>query len=99
MSEAVALYPGKPVDIVVTFSASRAGHAIAADPLDGGSIIGSHHGLVVAPDGTISFKFKPGNQPGVSQIVLRDGGTEFGLQFWVIDLTNPANNPPASSAN
>jgi hypothetical protein len=53
--------------------------------------------LVINADGTISFTFVVGQDPGLRQISLRQGDQELGLQFWVNDPDNPDSNPPALS--
>lgn len=51
--------------------------------------------LVISANGTLTFTFKATHDPGRNQIALRQGGQELGLQFWVFDLQNAANNPVA----
>jgi hypothetical protein len=51
--------------------------------------------LVIDANGTISFTFAVGQEPGLRQISLRQADQELGLQFWVNDPDNPDSNPPA----
>jgi hypothetical protein len=95
ISDLVGLQPNQVVDVTVQLPAKRAGRTIIVHPLDGGRVIGATNKLVVEADGTISFRFQASGQAGTSQVSLRDGGRELGLQFWVFDLLNPQNNPPA----
>jgi len=90
----VGLQPNQVVDVTVQFSPGAAGRTIIAEPLDGGRVIGSTSKLVVAADGTLSFSFQAGHDPGVCQVSLHDGAQEVGLQFWVLDQQNPQENPP-----
>lgn len=50
--------------------------------------------LAIRADGTISFTFVPGLEPGLRQISLRVADQEIGLQVWVNDPNNPDSNPP-----
>jgi len=89
----VGLRHDQTIDITVQYSAADAGQGIAVEALDGGAIVAPAKNLIVAADGTIHFKFRAGHQPGVYQIALRNGGKEWGLQFWVRDEEHPQNNP------
>ena len=51
--------------------------------------------FVIAADGRLTFTFKATHDPGRNQVSLRQGSQELGLQFWVFDLSDPQNNPPA----
>jgi hypothetical protein len=51
--------------------------------------------FIISADGTLTFTFVATNDPGKNQISLRQGSQELGLQFWVFDLQDPQNNPPA----
>ena len=93
VSDRIGLQPDQTVDVTVQLSASKAGRMIMIEPLDGGRLIGAFNQLVVASDGTISFRFQIGHDPGVYQVSLHDGAKELGLQFWVLDSQNPENNP------
>jgi hypothetical protein len=90
----VGLCHDQAVDIAVQYPKANIGQTISVDALDGGAIVAPTKNLVVAPDGTIHFKFRAGHQPGVYQIALRNGVQELGLQFWVLDQDHPRNNPP-----
>jgi hypothetical protein len=50
--------------------------------------------LAIRADGTVSFTFVVGLEPGLRQISLRVADQEIGLQLWVNDPTNPDSNPP-----
>jgi hypothetical protein len=50
--------------------------------------------LAIRADGTISFTFVVGLEPGLRQISLRVADQEIGLQVWVNDPNNPDSNPP-----
>ena len=94
ISDLIGLQPNQTVNISVQLPKKNAGHAITANLLDGGGIIGSNK-LIVASDGTLTLRFQASAQVGISQVSLRDGAREVGIQFWVLDTLNPQNNPPA----
>jgi hypothetical protein len=89
----VGLQPNQVVDVTVQFPPEKSGHTIIVEPLDGGCLIGPTNKLVVAADGTFSFRFQAGRDSGDYQVSFHDGAQEIGLQFWVLDLQNPQNNP------
>jgi hypothetical protein len=94
VSDRIGLQPDQLVDVTVQFSTSAAGRTIIVEPLDGGRIIGTSNRLLIASDGTFSFRFQIGHNPGIYQVSLHDRAKELGLQFWVLDSQNPENNPP-----
>lgn len=51
--------------------------------------------LAIEADGTLSFTFVVGLEPGLRQISLRQGDQELGFLVWVNDPNNPDSNPPA----
>lgn len=89
----VGLRHDQTVDIGIQYSTAAAGQAIAIEALDGGRVNAAAKNSIVAPDGTIHFKFRAGHEPGLYQIVLRSGSQELGLHFWVLDDEHPKNNP------
>jgi hypothetical protein len=89
----VGLQPSETVAITVQFSTQIAGHILEVEPRDGGCVSSGTSTLLVADDGTISFQFQGGFSPGRYQVSIRDGAQEIALQFWVLDLANPQNNP------
>lgn len=91
--ELVGLEANDVVDVTVQFPADKAGHTIRIEPLDGGCVVSANDAVFVAADGTVNFRFQAGNSSGRYQISLHDGAEEIGLQFWVLDLVNPQNNP------
>lgn len=90
----VGLQPNQVVDVTVQLSAAKAARTIIVEPLDGGRVIGGPAKLIVAVDGSFSFKFQAGRDPGVYQVSLHDAAQEIGLQFWVLDQQHPENNQP-----
>jgi hypothetical protein len=91
-SDTVGLQPNETVNITVQFSQDKAGHLLKVEPLDGGCVLSGSQ-TVVASDGTAIFQFQGGRSPGRYQLSVHDSAEEVGLQFWVLDLTNPQNNP------
>jgi hypothetical protein len=64
---------------------------IVVQALDGGNV-GQN---AVDPDGTVSFAFQAGTQPGLYRVLVKSGGTTATLRFWVPDQQHPETNPPA----
>lgn len=69
------------------------GEPIAAEALDGGTVTLPGNGLKWSSSKTVSFLFKAAHAPGLNQVAVRHQAVELGLQFWVLDLQNPENNP------
>ena len=46
-------------------------------------------------NGNFTFIFQTGHLPGLYQIRLHRGNEVLGMQFWIRDPQNPANDPPA----
>ena len=84
--------------MTIQYPTTRALRRVLAEPLDGGQITFPAGGLVITLEGTLTFTFRAGHEPGLYQVSLRDGAHELGLQFWVRATQNPANNPTALSA-
>lgn len=51
--------------------------------------------LPIATNGTVTFIFVAGHEPGKYQVSLRRGSEELGIQLWAFDAQNPGSNPPA----
>jgi hypothetical protein len=49
----------------------------------------------VSANGNFSFIFQAGHPPGMYQIRIHRGNEVLGMQFWIRDPQNPANDPPA----
>jgi hypothetical protein len=99
LSDHIGLHPNQAVKGTIQFPIENAGRVIAIEPLDGGRIIGSVKKSVVGADGTFSFNFQAGNDPGLLQVCLRNGSQEIGLRFWVIDSQNPDSLPSPTPAS
>ena len=90
----LGLNPGQTVNITVWFPAELAGQIIIAEPLDGGTLFIPETGLVIATDGTVLFQFQAGDWPGACRVAVHQPDDQNLLNFWVIDLEHPENNPP-----
>jgi hypothetical protein len=90
----LGLDPGQTVDITVWFPTKLAGQIIIAEPLDGGTIFVPETGLVVGSDGTVVFQFQAGQGPGTCRLAVHQPDDQNLLNFWVVDLKHPENNPP-----
>ncbi len=97
--ELIAVQPDQVVQVTIQYPASQALATVLAETLDGGSITFPAGGSVIDAQGTFSFTFQAGHDPGLNQVSLRQGLQELGLQFWVIDTQNPDNNPPTLDPN
>lgn len=87
------LAPDQIVDVTMRFGVAKAGTELTASALDGGTIIVPAGGLVADENGDVHFQFQVGHEPGLYQVSLHDDTHEMGMQFWVIDASNPDNNP------
>jgi hypothetical protein len=89
----VGLHPGEVIDFVMEFPASLTGNSIAAQPLDGGTIIAE---LIYSERNTSPrpIRFQAGDQPGLYRILITAGASRSMLHFWVADARNPQNNRP-----
>lgn len=88
------LAPDQVVDVTVQFGTQKAGELIEGAALDGGVISIPQGGLIADENGSVSFQFQAGHEPGLYQVALRDDTHEMGVQFWVINDQVPAENPP-----
>ena len=100
----VGLQPGDVVQVVVQYPTSKAMQVVNLEALDGGIVLppkmtrGTRRtpfSRVIGADGTLSFAFQAGSDPGLNQVSLRQGAKSLGLQFYVLDAQNPQNNPSA----
>jgi hypothetical protein len=87
------LSPDQVVSVTVSFGAQDAGQTAHAAALDGGILTVPDEGLVVGEDGSVTFQFQVGGDPGLYQVALRDDNREIGVEFWVINNQAPATNP------
>jgi hypothetical protein len=87
----VGLQPNQVVSLSVQLPVALAGRQIIIESLDGGLVSGTS--ATVAIDGTLALQFQAGSQPGRYRINLRSGPLLLGLEFYVLDPTQPENNP------
>jgi len=71
------------ITVYLRFSSDLAGTEVIANGLDGGTI--SSNALIVGNDGTVSFQFQPGTQPGLYRLFVNAGDEVGLLQFEVED--------------
>jgi len=50
--------------------------------------------LIIGADGTLSFEYQAGANPGLYQIRVHYDAQAIALQFWVFDHAHPDNTPP-----
>jgi hypothetical protein len=89
----IGLHPGEVIDFVMEFPASLMGNSVAAQPLDGGTIIAA---LLYSERNTRPrpIRFQVGGQPGLYRILITAGASRSMLHFWVADARHPQNNRP-----
>ena len=87
----VGIFPGEAVDIDLAVSPSLAGTHLYLEALDGGAVT---QDVVIAADGTAEMTFQAGMQVGLYRLMAVARGKTAMLQFWVLDLQHPENNPP-----
>lgn len=87
----VALGPNQIVTITLQFPLNRIGEPVALEPLDGGVIIAASTQALSAA-GILQFQFQANRTPGLTQVRVRLGADDFGLQFYVFDSKHPEKN-------
>jgi hypothetical protein len=91
-SEPVGVAPNAIVQVTVGFPETVAGEHVNVGSLDGGRVISSDS--VITDQGTLSLVFQATPNLGQNRVELRHGTRKLRLQFWVLDTSNPQNNPP-----
>jgi hypothetical protein len=99
ITQKVGLHPNQVVTVALQFPVNRAGESVVVRPLDGGKAILPDRGLVVGKDGSAKFDFQANATPGSSNVAIEIGGEEYGLQFYVLNDTNPSRNPKVPIAD
>ena len=89
----LGLDPGQTVNITVWFPIELAGEAMLVEAPDGGAAVFPEAGLIVTSDGTVTFQFQAGDLPGACRLIVHQPDDTNTLNFWVIDLEHPENNP------
>jgi hypothetical protein len=87
----VGLDPNQVLTIALQFPITKIGQAVAIQPLDGGVVVSANSGL--SSTGILQFQFRANQEPGLTQIRVRVGTDEYGLQFYVFDPNHPERNP------
>jgi hypothetical protein len=88
------LRPRQLVRVSLGFPVGLAGGSVAVLSPDGGAILPPLEALRIMPDGTVSFLFEPGAHHGLYRVFVEVVGQRHLLEFYVMDLENPGNNPP-----
>jgi hypothetical protein len=86
--------PGEVVEVKLQFPSEWAKTNVVIQALDGGNVSAQAKDALVAADGSASFRFQAGNQPGLYRVSAIGGGSSSILKFWVADPKNPKANPP-----
>lgn len=87
----IGVDPGQVVTITLLFPASRSGEPVTVQALDGGLVAASPR--VLSNTGIVQFQFQANQAPGLTQVLVRLGADDFGLQFYVLDTKRPERNP------
>jgi hypothetical protein len=90
----VAAGAGQSINLQLRFAGGAASTGLIVQNLDGGNIPATQINSTIAADGTASFQFQTGGKPGLYRVLINQGGSVSLLQFWVLDPTNAAANPP-----
>jgi hypothetical protein len=88
------IHPGEVVDIKLQFAVEWATTNVVIQALDGGNVSAQTKDSLVSADGSASFRFQAGNQPGLYRVSAIGGGGSSILKFWVADPKNPKGSPP-----
>ena len=107
----VGLQPNQAVKVDVQLPPDYALQLFRIESLDGGAVLppiipasgncslAQCNVIVQLPiTTTLTFTFVAGSLPGRYRVPLRDGSRALLLEFWVQDMNNPQNNPPAITA-
>lgn len=89
----LGIRPEQPVTISVLFPIESAGQTVAAGLLDGGTLTLPEGGLIVGPDGLVSFQFQA-SILGACRIDVHLSDDANFVRLWVVDLDCPESNPP-----
>jgi hypothetical protein len=83
----VALNRLERASIKLQFAATMAGKPVIIQALDGGGLGLTADSAAIALDGTTSFQFQAGDQPGLYRVLVIAGGSSVGMvQF---EVPNP----------
>jgi hypothetical protein len=91
-SEPVGVAPNDIVHLTINIPGAGPGERVSVGSLDGGRVIS--HNDVITGVGTFSLVFQATPNVGQNRVELRYGTRKLRLQFWVLDIANPQNNPP-----
>jgi hypothetical protein len=89
----VGLHLNEVVNIVVQFPTQWANTPLTLQALDGGNLSAQPANAVIAADGTVSFQFQAGNQPGLYRVAVIGAGGNSTLSFWAVDPATSQANP------
>ena len=95
----VGLRLNEAVNVVLQFPVGWDGTAVALQRLDGGIVSAQPAQTTIASDGTASFQFQVGNQPGLYRISITGARQTSILSFGAIDPANLKAKPPVANAS
>jgi hypothetical protein len=90
------LGPNQTVALTLQFSSGHKGKPVMVSALDGGGLAASNgmENLLVGEDGTVALSFQAGAAPGLYRLLVQLGVNAYRLEFYVLDLVHPQDNPP-----
>ncbi len=88
------LRPRQPVRVRLGFPVELAGGSAVVLSPDGGALLPPQEAVKIKADGTVSFLFEAGAHHGLYRVFVEVLGQRHLLEFYVMDLENPRNNPP-----
>lgn len=94
--ELIGIQPLEKVEIDLQFPAALINARLTAHSLDGGKLSLTKKESLIPSDGIVSLHFQPGDQIGLYRVLVRAGGSESTLKFWVLD-EDAKKNPPTLS--
>jgi hypothetical protein len=89
----VGLHLNEVVNVVVQFPTQWANTPLTLQSVDGGNLSAQPANAVIAADGTVSFHFQAGNQPGIYRVAVIGAGGNSTLSFWAVDPATSQANP------
>ena len=88
------LRPRQAVRVTLECPASLKGQPVIVFSPDGGGTVPTNDTVTVKADGTASFVFQAGADHGLYRVFVQAAGQRNLIEFYVLDLEHPNNNPP-----
>jgi hypothetical protein len=88
------LRPRQAVRVTLVCPVSLKGQPVSVFSPDGGGPVSPNDALTVHLDGTASFVFQAGAGHGLYRVFVQAGAQRNLIEFYVLDIEHPSNNPP-----